>query len=245
MTSDVDRARSFYGELLGWGAEEPAAEFGGYVNFTLGGERVAGLMPAQPDMDVHDVWSVYLAVEDAAKTTELATAHGGQILVPAMPVGDLGVMTVVSDVSGGVIGIWQPGVHKGFKTVAETGAPSWFELYTKDYAAAVPFYQQVFGWTTKVASDAADMRYTAMVEGEDWLAGIMDASGILPAEVPSCWAVYFGVDDTDAALKKIADLGGSVVTPAEDTPYGRLASATDPMGAQFKLVAPNAQMPAR
>jgi hypothetical protein len=32
---------------------------------------------------------------------------------------------------------------------------------------------------------------------------------------------------------------------AEGTPYGRLAAAVDPTGAQFKLVAPNAAMPAR
>jgi predicted enzyme related to lactoylglutathione lyase len=49
--------------------------------------------------------------------------------------------------------------------------------------------------------------------------------------------VYFGADDTDKALARVVDLGGSVVTPAEDTPYGRLAQATDPTGALFKLVA--------
>jgi predicted enzyme related to lactoylglutathione lyase len=52
------------------------------------------------------------------------------------------------------------------------------------------------------------------------------------------------VDDADAALAKICDLGGSVVMAAEDTPYGRLATATDPNGAQFKIVAPNEAMPA-
>jgi predicted enzyme related to lactoylglutathione lyase len=51
--------------------------------------------------------------------------------------------------------------------------------------------------------------------------------------------VYFAVDDTDASLAKITELGGTTVQPAEDTPYGRLAGATDPFGAQFKLVGPN------
>ena len=68
---------------------------------------------------------------------------------------------------------------------------------------------------------------------------------MLPEGVPAHWTVYFGVDDTDAALAKIAELGGTVVRPAEDTPYGRLAAATDPTGAQFKLVGPNEAMPAR
>jgi predicted enzyme related to lactoylglutathione lyase len=34
-------------------------------------------------------------------------------------------------------------------------------------------------------------------------------------------------------------MGGDVVQPAEDTPYGRLAVATDPTGAAFKLLGPN------
>jgi hypothetical protein len=65
----------------------------------------------------------------------------------------------------------------------------------------------------------------------------MDASAFLPAGVPAHWSIYFGVDDTDAALEKIKALGGAVVQAAEDTPYGRLATASDPTGALFKLVA--------
>jgi uncharacterized protein len=45
------------------------------------------------------------------------------------------------------------------------------------------------------------------------------------------------VDDADAALAQIVDLGGSIVMSAEDTPFGRLATAADPTGALFKLVA--------
>jgi predicted enzyme related to lactoylglutathione lyase len=47
--------------------------------------------------------------------------------------------------------------------------------------------------------------------------------------------VYFQTDDADKSLARTADLGGAVVTPAEDTPYGRLATAADPTGALFKL----------
>ena len=45
------------------------------------------------------------------------------------------------------------------------------------------------------------------------------------------------VADTDAALERIVELGGSVAMPAENTPFGRLAQAADPTGALFKLVA--------
>ena len=71
--------------------------------------------------------------------------------------------------------------------------------------------------------------------GEGELAGIMDASAFLPEGVRSHWSVYWDVDDVDAAIAKVKGLGGSVVTDAQDTPYGRLAAVSDPAGAQFKL----------
>jgi hypothetical protein len=46
------------------------------------------------------------------------------------------------------------------------------------------------------------------------------------------------VADTDAALAKVTELGGTVLAPGIDTPYGRLAAAADPAGAPFKLVGP-------
>ena len=58
----------------------------------------------------------------------------------------------------------------------------------------------------------------------------------LPEGVPAHWAIYFGVEDTDKALERVVDLGGTVLMPAEDTPYGRLAVAADPTGATFRLV---------
>jgi predicted enzyme related to lactoylglutathione lyase len=63
----------------------------------------------------------------------------------------------------------------------------------------------------------------------------MDASASLPAGAPGMWSVYFGVSNADATLAAITKLGGKVVAPAEDTPYGRLAQASDPTGALFKL----------
>jgi uncharacterized protein len=250
MTSDTERSRDFYSQLFGWTAEEPAAEFGGYFTFRKDGVQVAGCMAAttgapQPGSGVPDIWSVYLASADARGTVEVAARHGGQVVAPAMDVGDLGVTALLADAGGAAIGVWQPGKHQGFGVLGEAGAPSWFELQTRDYQATLDFYRDVFGWDTQTVSDTADFRYAALRHGEEWLAGVMDASGFLPQDVPARWSVYFGVDDTDAALVKVADLGGSVLRPAEDTPYGRLATAVDPTGAEFRLVAPNAAMPAQ
>jgi len=140
--------------------------------------------------------------------------------------------------------VGSPARIPGSKAFGEASTPSWFELYTRDYENVVAFYRNVFRWDTDVVSDTAEFRYTTLKGGDGYLAGIADAIH-LPEGVPSHWGVYFGTPDADATLKRIGELGGATVVPAEDTPYGRLATATDPTGAQFKLVAPNEAMPAR
>jgi len=244
-TSDSERSREFYTQLFGWTAEEPNPDFGGYFNFLKDGVRVAGCMAAQPGSGNADLWSLYLATGDAAKTLGAAAAHDGVVHLQAHPVGDLGMMAFVSDPGGAAIGLWQPDRFQGFGVLGEPGTPSWFELYTRDYQAAVAFYRAVFQWETHIVNDTPEFRYTVLKDGQDWLAGIMDGSAFLPDGVPAHWAVYFGVEDTDAALARVARLGGQVLRPAEDTPYGRLATAADPTGAQLRLVAANAAMPAR
>jgi predicted enzyme related to lactoylglutathione lyase len=235
MTSDTDRSRAFYGQLFGWTADEPNEDFGGYFNFRLDGLLIAGGMSNAAMGGTGDVWSVYLAVDDAGATADAAAANGGSVLSPPMDVADLGRMAVVNDAGGASIGMWQPGTHKGLQVLDEPGAPSWFELHTRDYDGSVDFYRKVFGWDAHTAADEPGFRYTTLGEGDGSLAGIMDASAFLPEGVPAHWSVYFAVEDAAVALDRAVELGASVVQPAEDTPYGRLATASDPNGAVFKL----------
>lgn len=236
FTSDPHRSRAFYRQLFGWTDHEAGEEYGGYVNFLRDGQPVAGCM-GNDQPGVPDTWSVYLTTDDAHATADAAAAAGGQVVVPAMEVMDLGSMALVADAGGAAIGAWQPGLHHGFAVLGEPGAPSWFELLTRDYDASVQFYRDVFKWETHVASDTPEFRYTTLGQGDAQAAGIMDAASFLPDGEPGAWSVYFGVDDADAALTMVVDLGGSVVRPAEDTPYGRLAQAADPTGALFKVIA--------
>ena len=234
MSSDVDRSIAFYGELFGWTHDDPAEEFGGYVNFQLDGEAVAGLMAKQAGNPMPDVWSIYLGVADAEATVAAAKAAGSDVMAEPMAVGALGTMAVVVDAGGAVIGMWQPGEHRG-GVVATENAPCHWELHTRDYDASIDYYQTVFGWDPITRMDTPEFKYTTLDVGDGENAGVMDAAHWLPEGVPAHWSVYFAVDDVDKRLARITDLGGSVVVPAEVTPYGVLATASDPTGAIFKL----------
>ncbi|MGO8876642.1 MAG: VOC family protein [Acidimicrobiales bacterium] len=240
-TSDVEGSRRFYSELFDWEAEAPSPEFGGYFMFTREGVPVAGGMGGMGDVPAQNVWSIYLATDDIAKTVDSAEAAGASILQGVMPVADLGSQAILTDPTGARVGAWQPGTFPGFTVLNEPGSPDWFELHTRDHAAAVAFYRAVFHWDTDTVADSDEFRYTMMRDpnGEGEFAGIMDAASFLPEGVPAHWSVYWSVEDPVATVTKVEALGGSVVTDVQSTPYGRLATVSDPAGAQFKLRAPS------
>ncbi|MCK7470952.1 MAG: hypothetical protein MZU95_09305 [Desulfomicrobium escambiense] len=47
----------------------------------------------------------------------------------------------------------------------------------------------------------------------------------VPAEAPSTWLFYFGVDDRDTSVDRSTGLGGQVFMPAMDMGLGRFAGA--------------------
>jgi predicted enzyme related to lactoylglutathione lyase len=236
FTSDPDAAQSFYGQLFGWKAETAGEEYGGYINFSKDGVAVAGGMRNDGSSGMPDAWSVYLATDDAQKLTEAVTSRGGTVVAPPMAVADLGTMLVLGAPDGATVGAWQPGSFTGLGVLGEPGTPAWFELHTRDHAAAVAFYREAFGWEVEVTGDTDEFRYVVLASGGSQYAGIMDATAFLPEGTPAQWWVYLGAADVDATVAKAVELGGTVLQAAEDTPYGRLAALADPNGAGFRVV---------
>lgn len=109
----------------------------------------------------------------------------------------------------------------------------WYELITPDPAAALKFYGEVVGWTPKPAMPD----YTLLEAQGSGVAGVMALTDEMRAEgVPPCWTGYIFVEDLDASLKKLEQLGGGVRRGATDIPnMGRFAVVTDPQGAVFCL----------
>jgi predicted enzyme related to lactoylglutathione lyase len=235
-TTDVEGSRSFYSQLFGWNALEPSPEFGGYWMFDREGSPIAGGMGSMGDMIANNTWKPYFCTEDIEVSLKKAEAAGATSQGGAMPVADLGVQAVLNDPTGAVFGLWQPGAFDGFHVLEEHAAPSWFELHTRDHATSVAFYRDLFGHEIVPVSDTDEFRYFTFRKpgsGEDF-GGLADSSKWLP-EGGDHWAVYWHVDSARAALEKVKSLGGSVKEGPDDTPYGVLALASDPAGADFRL----------
>ncbi|MGO3326942.1 VOC family protein [Gordonia sp. (in: high G+C Gram-positive bacteria)] len=248
-SSDPDRAAAFYSELFGWDVTDSDADFGGYRSFSANGRVVAGLMAA-PDEGPRDAWSVYFKTGDAAADVEKAQSVGGSVIMPPMPVGDLGVMAVLTDPAGAAYGLWQAGSHSGFSEHGTHGTPYWFDEMTMDYAGSTDYYTQTLGWGLEEVGTGGDPdsvgpdRYSVVTPSgaTEGVAGIMSAAGMFGDGHPSFWQVYITADDVAATIAKVTELGGEVLMPGEETPWGTLASFKDPMGAAICLGHPPAGM---
>lgn len=240
-TPDLDKARAFYGGLFGWtfnANDDPRTGY--YTSALLDGRRVAGLWKQGAETQstgLPSSWSVYIGVTDADAVAEQVKASGGQLVVPPMDVMEFGRMAMCLDPTGAYFGLWQAKQHTGAQLRDEPGSMAWHEVYSRDANTALAFYRAVFGFEEKKL-DAPQIEYWSLHTGPTTVGGLMQMSEHFPAAEPSHWNLYFAVADTDAATQKLEQLGGRVLQPAFDTPYGRMSAVADPFGARFCLIKP-------
>ncbi len=238
-TSDVEGSRRFYSELFGWEAAEPSEEFGGYFMFLRDGVPVAGGMGPMGDMPAGNVWTNYLATADIAVAAKAAEAAGASLFMQPEAVADLGVQVQMADPQGAGIGM--PGRRApspASPCSTSPGRRAGASCTRGTSRARSPSTRAVFGWETELVADTDDFRYAVVLAeagSDQQVAGVMDAGAWLPDGVDGAWSIYFHVEDARAAADRVVELGGSIVDPAVETPYGVLATVADPAGAVFKL----------
>jgi predicted enzyme related to lactoylglutathione lyase len=237
-SDDPAASRAFYGTLFGWETEvSDDPQYGGYGTARLpdGGEDVAGI-GAKMSPDGPSFWALYIGTDDAEAASEKARAAGGTVIMPVFAVGDMGRVAVFQDTTGAFISVWEPAGEGSFRT-DEPGTFVWGELNARDITKAHDFYPKVFGWdvaTSPMGEGEGD--YTEFqINGQSILGG-MEMADDTPAQVPSYWMVYFGVDDVDDAFKRAVEAGATGIVPAVDFPGGRFAIVTDPQGAMFGML---------
>jgi hypothetical protein len=240
-TPDVDASVAFYEGLFGWTGVDQGADAGRYHLFELGGHNVAGLGPVQ-DPSQPAAWTTYLAVDDIDAAVGRVTDAGGTVLFPRMDIFTSGAMAMALDPSGAAVAFWQANEHIGCQRVNEANCVVWNELTTRDADAAQAFYTAVVGSSFAPMDDAGDEAYRLMSVGERVVAGVQPMIGDIWGDLPSHWMTYFAVDDVDATVGRVVELGGEVRVPGEDNPMGRFSVVADPVGAVFTVMTFSAPM---
>ena len=222
--SDRETAKTFYGELFGWEAQDQSGPRGDYTEFSKDGSAVAGLREGEP------LWLSYVSVEDVDATAERAREAGATVestddMSPA------GRSATLSDPQGAPFALWQPGEVFGAGLVNDTGTMVWQQLSSSDLPAARDWYSELFGWTWEELEGGGG--YANARNSEGWLTG-----GAMQLPVPGVtptWQVSFSVEDAAAACGRVEELGGSTIMPRTETPVGGVAVAADPQGAPLGL----------
>jgi uncharacterized protein len=113
----------------------------------------------------------------------------------------------------------------------------WYELITTDTAAAKAFYAKVVGWGTEDTS-MPGAAYTLFTAGKVPVSGLMEVPAkALKMDAPPHWIGYVGVDNVDAAAKRIKQLGGAVHVPPTDVrDISRFSIVADPQMATLALI---------
>ena len=236
---DPKAAGEFYGQLFGWTINDPGEDAGGYL-LAMKDERPAAGIGPKPTPEMPSNWATYIATDDADATAKAVEAAGGSLHMEPFDVMDNGRMFFGTAPDGSTFGVWQAGNHIGAGIYNEPGAYSWNELHSHDLDAAKAFYAEVFGYTYDDLSSPEFTYFTFKRASDGEPVGGMGTAVMMPEGVPSVWLAWFTVDSCDDAAAKVGELGGSVLMPPNDSPFGRMAVVAGAQGETFGVIAASA-----
>jgi hypothetical protein len=113
------------------------------------------------------------------------------------------------------------------------GSVAWLDTLLTAQQETLEFYQPLLGWAGDPDPSDEQVRYAVQQVRGKAVAGI----GYMPEDQPSMpWTGYFSIEDAEAAVARIPELGGTVTCEAMNAgEMGRFAHGIDPGGAAFAL----------
>ena len=111
MTHDVEKAKRFYAETMGWTYDAmPIPEGGTYTLAMSGGIPVAGILDVNgPDFDgTPESWMPYIAVDNVDERVKMATKAGAKVVKPAFEIPGGGRIVILQEPGGASVGWMTP-----------------------------------------------------------------------------------------------------------------------------------------
>ncbi|MDE2383493.1 MAG: VOC family protein [Alphaproteobacteria bacterium] len=235
MTPDVEAAKKFYSDVVGWtfSLQPPS-----YHVALAGGLGMGGIMATPPELkDMPPFWAGYIYTPDVDEACDKAVSLGGTVCREPWDIPGTLRMAVLADPTGTTFNIMQPfSTEQRDAPKAEAlGAVGWNELHAGDLGKAWEFYSKMFGWTkgqTMPMGEAGDYQLF-QIGGRD-VGGMMKKMDAMPMPV---WAYYFNVDSIEAAVARLTKAGGKLAMGPMEVPGGMwIVNAIDPQGAYFNLL---------
>jgi predicted enzyme related to lactoylglutathione lyase len=238
MTTDVEAAKAFYGEVVGWGTQDSSIPGMGYTFFTAGTAAVSGLISLPEEvrkMGVQPGWLGYIGVDDVDASVERVQRLGGSVHVPPKEIPNISRFAVVADPQGATLALFK-WLEPGHEVRAEPNTPGrvdWHDLINTNWEQAWSFYGELFGWQKADTHKGEIGTYQMFSAGEQVIGGMFNK----PASVPvPLWLFYFNIGDVDVAVRRVRAGRGEVLLGPVEVPGRRwIVQCTDPQGAIFAL----------
>ena len=107
-TSDVAKAKSFYGSLFDWKLEDVDIPGGPtYTIIGVGDTGTGGGMMKHPVPGAPSVWLAYAHVDDIDAATKKARELGAKIARDVTEVPGFGWLAIIIDPTGAELGLWK------------------------------------------------------------------------------------------------------------------------------------------
>ncbi len=103
ITTDLNSAKEFYGELLGWTFTETKTIYGNsYLVIHSDGVFVGGMMLKEGNVldDVIPCWDPYITVDDVEASAKRVEKLGGEVILPPTDIPKVGRFCVIKDPQG-------------------------------------------------------------------------------------------------------------------------------------------------
>jgi predicted enzyme related to lactoylglutathione lyase len=107
MTTDVGKAKAFYGKLFEWKLEDMDVGDMTYTMIRVGDGTGGGLMK-NPMPNASSMWVAYVNVDDVKAATTKAKSLGAKVMKDVTEVKNVGSFTIITDPTGAMLGLWQP-----------------------------------------------------------------------------------------------------------------------------------------
>jgi len=117
VSTDVGKAKSFYGKLFNWKLEDVDMGDMTYTLIRVGDGTGGGLMK-NPTRDGHSMWIAYVQVADVRKATSKAKSLGAKVKKAVTEVKGAGSLSIITDPTGALLGLWEPKKKKKTKKKA-------------------------------------------------------------------------------------------------------------------------------
>jgi predicted enzyme related to lactoylglutathione lyase len=113
-TTDVEAAKKFYTELLGWTLKAGDAGTMIYNEIVVNGQAMGGIYQMGPEFgDAPSHWMPYVAVDDVDASSKRAEELGGKVCVPPSDIPNVGRFSVITDPTGATISLIKLGMPHG------------------------------------------------------------------------------------------------------------------------------------